>query len=112
MGLVVAEDLRILNTKQLILNSEKCEENSIKNLLMNIIEERLEKNKEAEQERKKSELEKYYSFSKEEAYSREYPSKPYATKRSSPDSRFVKTNQTGSTSSFSRGDKLKTDNRS
>ncbi|GFU26987.1 hypothetical protein NPIL_115671 [Nephila pilipes] len=42
---------------------------------------------------------------------REYPSKPYAPKRSSPDSRFDKTNQAGSTSSFSRGDKLKIDNK-
>ncbi|GFT53047.1 hypothetical protein NPIL_26031 [Nephila pilipes] len=60
MGLVVAEDLHILDIKQLILNSEKYEENSIKNLLMNIIEERLEKNKEAEQlaeqERRKAEM--------------------------------------------------------
>ncbi|GFU15447.1 hypothetical protein NPIL_556121 [Nephila pilipes] len=43
---------------------------------------------------------------------REYPSKPYAPKRSSPDCRFKKTNQDGSTSLFSRGDKLKTDDRS
>ncbi|GFT47588.1 hypothetical protein NPIL_700581 [Nephila pilipes] len=61
MGLVVAQDLRILNIKQLILNSKKYEENSIKNLLMIVIEELLEKNKEAEQmaeqERKKAELE-------------------------------------------------------
>ncbi|GFT42811.1 hypothetical protein NPIL_658261 [Nephila pilipes] len=61
MGLVVAEDLRILVIKQFILNSEKCEQNSIKIFLTNIIEERLEKNKEAkqmaEQERKKAELE-------------------------------------------------------
>ncbi|GFT13905.1 hypothetical protein NPIL_460231 [Nephila pilipes] len=44
--------------------------------------------------------------------SREYPSKSYAPKRSSPDSRFDKTNQASSTSTFSRGDKLKTDDRS
>ncbi|GFS58698.1 hypothetical protein NPIL_186761 [Nephila pilipes] len=49
---------------------------------------------------------------KKTANSREYPSKPYTPKRSSSDSRFDKTNQTGSTSSFSRGDKLKTDYRS
>ncbi|GFS93870.1 retrovirus-related Pol polyprotein from transposon opus [Nephila pilipes] len=49
---------------------------------------------------------------KKTAYSREYPFKPYAPKRSSSDIIFDKTNQAGSTSTFSRGDKLKTDNRS
>ncbi|GFT83608.1 hypothetical protein NPIL_118851 [Nephila pilipes] len=49
---------------------------------------------------------------KKTAHSREYPSKHYATKRSSPESRFDKTSQAGSTSSFSRDDKLKTDDRS
>ncbi|GFT06145.1 hypothetical protein NPIL_117871 [Nephila pilipes] len=39
------------------------------------------------------------------AHSREYPSKSYAPKRSSPDSRFDNTNQDGSTSSFSRANK-------
>ncbi|GFS75710.1 hypothetical protein NPIL_67061 [Nephila pilipes] len=51
-------------------------------------------------------------FVKKTAHSSEYPSKPYAPKRSSPDSRFDKTNQAGSTSSFSKGDKFKTDDRS
>ncbi|GFU10135.1 retrovirus-related Pol polyprotein from transposon 297 [Nephila pilipes] len=49
---------------------------------------------------------------KKTAHSREYPSKPYTPKRSSPDSRLDKTNQTGSPKSFNRGDKLKTDDRS
>ncbi|GFT67087.1 hypothetical protein NPIL_360621 [Nephila pilipes] len=49
---------------------------------------------------------------KKMAYSREHHSKPYATKRSSPDSKFDKTYQTGCTPSLNRGDKLKTDNRS
>ncbi|GFT14742.1 hypothetical protein TNCV_99401 [Trichonephila clavipes] len=43
MGLVVAEDLRISNIKQLILSAEGYEENSIKDLFTNIIEERIEK---------------------------------------------------------------------
>ncbi|GFR19064.1 hypothetical protein TNCT_271361 [Trichonephila clavata] len=59
MGLSVGEDLRILDIKHLIVNSEKYEEASIKNLFTNIIEERLEKIKNdeqaAEQERKKAE---------------------------------------------------------
>ncbi|GFS83462.1 hypothetical protein NPIL_571971 [Nephila pilipes] len=45
-------------------------------------------------------------------HSREYPSKSYAPKRSSPDGGFDKTDQAGSTLSFSRGDKLKIDDRS
>ncbi|GFS49776.1 hypothetical protein NPIL_418661 [Nephila pilipes] len=49
---------------------------------------------------------------KKTAHSREYPSKHYAPKRSSPSSRFDKSIQACSTSSFSRGDKLKTDDRS
>ncbi|GFT01334.1 retrovirus-related Pol polyprotein from transposon 297 [Nephila pilipes] len=49
---------------------------------------------------------------KKTAYSREYPSEPYAPKRSLPDRRFDKTNQAGSTLSFSREDKLKTDDKS
>ncbi|GFR19899.1 hypothetical protein TNCT_485021 [Trichonephila clavata] len=49
MGLVVAEDLRILDIKQLILSSEGHEENTIKDLFMNIIEERMENSKVAEQ---------------------------------------------------------------
>ncbi|GFS42153.1 hypothetical protein NPIL_141841 [Nephila pilipes] len=53
----------------------------------------------------------YYCI-KKTAHSSEYSSKPYAPKRSLPDSRFDKTNQAGSTSSFSRGAKLKIDNRS
>ncbi|GFR22768.1 transposon Ty3-G Gag-Pol polyprotein [Trichonephila clavata] len=44
--------------------------------------------------------------------SKENSSKPYAPKRNSYDSRFDKTNQAGPTSSFNRGDKLKTDDRS
>ncbi|GFU50082.1 hypothetical protein NPIL_399811 [Nephila pilipes] len=46
------------------------------------------------------------------AHSREYLSNIYAPKRSSPDSGFDKTNQAGSTSSISKCDKLKTDDRS
>ncbi|GFR34008.1 hypothetical protein TNCT_475511 [Trichonephila clavata] len=49
MGLSVGEDLRILDIKHLIVNSEKYEEASIKNLFTNIIEERLEKIKNDEQ---------------------------------------------------------------
>ncbi|GFT88898.1 hypothetical protein NPIL_30111 [Nephila pilipes] len=49
---------------------------------------------------------------KKTEHSREYPSKPYASKGTSPDSRFDNTNQAGSTSSFRRVDKLKTDERS
>ncbi|GFV84642.1 hypothetical protein TNCV_2482561 [Trichonephila clavipes] len=46
LGLVVAEDL-------LILRAKEYEENSIKELFMNIIEERIEKSKLAEQAGKK-----------------------------------------------------------
>ncbi|GFS34182.1 transposase domain containing protein [Nephila pilipes] len=57
-GLVASMPRRV---EAVLPTKEKYIENSIKNLLMNIIEERLEKNKEAEQvteqERKKSELE-------------------------------------------------------
>ncbi|GFV57199.1 hypothetical protein TNCV_2558041 [Trichonephila clavipes] len=42
---------------------------------------------------------------------REYPSKSYNPKRSSLDSSFNRTNQAGSTS-FNKGDKLKTDDKS
>ncbi|GFT82773.1 hypothetical protein NPIL_484921 [Nephila pilipes] len=77
----------------------------------------------AEQERRKSEMDfelqklelqlevKKMEFRKT-VHSREFSSKPYAPKRSSLDNRFEKTNQAGSTSSFSRGDKLKTADRS
>ncbi|GFQ80398.1 transposon Ty3-I Gag-Pol polyprotein [Trichonephila clavata] len=141
MGLSVGEDLRILDIKHLIVNSEKYEEASIKNLFTNIIEERLEKIKNdeqaAEQERKKAEqaadlerrkaemdfelqklklqLEAKMSGVpqiKKTVNSKENSSKPYAPKRNSYDSRFDKTNQAGPTSSFNRGDKLKTDDRS
>ncbi|GFY45527.1 hypothetical protein TNIN_322311 [Trichonephila inaurata madagascariensis] len=60
MGFVVAEDLRILDIKQSILRAEGYEENSIKDLFMNKIEERIEKNKvadqEAERERRRPEM--------------------------------------------------------
>ncbi|GFR32122.1 transposon Ty3-G Gag-Pol polyprotein [Trichonephila clavata] len=169
MGLSVGEDLRILDIKHLIVNSEKYEEASIKNLFTNIIEERLEKIKNdeqaAEQERKKAEqaeeeerkkaeqaadlerrkaemdfelqklklqleakmsgvpqnladrLDAYFLIRnttsvKKTVNSKENSSKPYAPKRNSYDSRFDKTNQAGPTSSFNRGDKLKTDDRS
>ncbi|GFR01610.1 uncharacterized protein TNCT_334121 [Trichonephila clavata] len=163
MGLSVGEDLRILDIKHLIVNSEKYEEASIKNLFTNIIEERLEKIKNdeqaAEQERKKAEQAEEEERKKAEqaeeeerkkaeqaadlerrkaemdfelqklklqleakmsgvpqikktVNSKENSSKPYAPKRNSYDSRFDKTNQAGPTSSFNRGDKLKTDDRS
>ncbi|GFS73716.1 hypothetical protein NPIL_379971 [Nephila pilipes] len=120
MGLVEAEDLRILDIKQMILNSKKYEENSIKNLLMNITEERIEKNKEAEQiaeqEGKKDEidfeLQKRRSIQENTLLLPIRTYTPYAQKRSSPDRRFEKTNHTDSTSSFSRGDKLKTEDKS
>ncbi|GFR30239.1 transposon Ty3-I Gag-Pol polyprotein [Trichonephila clavata] len=169
MGLSVGEDLRILDIKHLIVNSEKYEEASIKNLFTNIIEERLEKIKNdeqaADQERKKAEqaeeeerkkaeqaadlerrkaemdfelqklklqleakmsgvpqnladrLDAYFlsrntTSVKKTVNSKENSSKPYAPKRNSYDSRFDKTNQAGPTSSFNRGDKLKTDDRS
>ncbi|GFU60439.1 hypothetical protein TNCV_4433041 [Trichonephila clavipes] len=46
------------------------------------------------------------------AHLREYPSKSYAPKRSSLDGRFKRFNQAGSTSSFNKDDKLKTDKKS
>ncbi|GFQ81107.1 hypothetical protein TNCT_484141 [Trichonephila clavata] len=49
IGLFEAEDLRILDIKQLILSSEGYEENTIKDLFMTIIEERMENSKVAEQ---------------------------------------------------------------
>ncbi|GFX21886.1 transposon Tf2-6 polyprotein [Trichonephila clavipes] len=58
MGLVVAEDLWILVIKLLILSADGLEENSIKDLFTNMIEEQVEKSKlaeqVAEQERRKS----------------------------------------------------------
>ncbi|GFS91690.1 hypothetical protein NPIL_57241 [Nephila pilipes] len=48
---------------------------------------------------------------KKTAHSREYPFKHYAQKRSTPDSIFSKIIQAGSTPSFSRGDKLDTDDK-
>ncbi|GFT83161.1 hypothetical protein TNCV_2129731 [Trichonephila clavipes] len=60
MGFVVAEDLRILDIKQLILSAEGYKENSIKDLFTNIIEEQIEKNKVADQmverERRKAKM--------------------------------------------------------
>ncbi|GFQ94827.1 hypothetical protein TNCT_35621 [Trichonephila clavata] len=55
MGLSVGEDLRILDIKHLIVNSEKYEEASIKNLFTNIIEERLEKLKTTNKQQNKKE---------------------------------------------------------
>ncbi|GFT49084.1 hypothetical protein NPIL_421821 [Nephila pilipes] len=49
--------------------------------------------------------------SKKTAQSREYIFKPYSPERSSPNRKFHKTKQAGSTSSYSRDDKLKTDDR-
>ncbi|GFY53085.1 hypothetical protein TNIN_33791 [Trichonephila inaurata madagascariensis] len=125
MRFVVAEDLRILDIKQLILSAEGYEKNSIKDLFTNIIEERIEKNKVAAQvaewERRKAEINfelhklklqlevQKSGVSHEKAHLREYRSKSYTPKRISLDDRF---NPAGSTSFFNRNDKLKTDDKS
>ncbi|GFY58540.1 hypothetical protein TNIN_179031 [Trichonephila inaurata madagascariensis] len=49
---------------------------------------------------------------KKTAHLKDYPSKSYAPKRSSLDGRFNRFTQAGSTSSFNRNNKLKTDEKS
>ncbi|GFY54164.1 hypothetical protein TNIN_437121 [Trichonephila inaurata madagascariensis] len=99
MVLVVAEDLRTLDIKQLILSSEGYEENTIKELLMNIIEEGIENIKVAKQAEERERRDKMdFELQKLELQLE-------AQKSGAPHSNDIDI-------SFNKGDKLKADDKS